>query len=84
MDGTIQYKVAAVQGSQVFLDANATIDKTTTLMEEAAKKGGPKSLRFPKHGFQAIRGLSDLIQRPGEYNLFLNTLKISFETTVLK
>ena len=42
-----QYKVAAVQASPVFLDANATIDKTIALMEEAAKNGA-KVIAFPE------------------------------------
>ena len=47
MDVNTQYKVAAVQASPVFLDANATIDKTITLMEEAAKNGA-KIIAFPE------------------------------------
>ena len=42
-----QYKVAAVQASPVFLDANATIDKTIALMEKAAKNGA-KVIAFPE------------------------------------
>ncbi|MED5323566.1 MAG: nitrilase-related carbon-nitrogen hydrolase, partial [Pseudomonadota bacterium] len=42
-----QYKVAAVQASPVFLDANATIDKTIALMGEAAKNGA-KVIAFPE------------------------------------
>ena len=42
-----QYKVAAVQASPVFLDANATSDKTIALMEEAAKNSA-KVIAFPE------------------------------------
>ena len=70
-----QYKVAAVQASPVFLDANATIDKTIALMEEAAKNGA-KVIAFLKHGFRAIPGLSGSMHRLGDYNLFRNILKI--------
>ena len=42
-----QYKVAAVQASPVFLDANATIDKTICAHGKAAKNGA-KVIAFPE------------------------------------
>ena len=59
MDVATHYKVAAIEASPVFLDANATIDYTITFMEEAAKTGS-KIIAFPKTwvpGYPWIIGL---------------------------
>ena len=45
-----KYKVAVVQAAPVFLDLDATVDKTIALIEEASAKGArlivsPASLR---------------------------------------
>ena len=42
-----KYKVAVVQAAPVFLDLDATIDKTIALIEEAAAQGA-KLIAFPE------------------------------------
>ena len=42
-----RYKVAAVQAAPVFLDLDATVDKTVALMKEAAGNGA-KLIAFPE------------------------------------
>ena len=42
-----KYKVAVVQAAPVFLDLDATVDKTIALIEEAAAKGA-KLIAFPE------------------------------------
>ncbi|WP_417532776.1 carbon-nitrogen hydrolase family protein [Marinobacterium stanieri] len=42
-----KYKVAAVQAAPVYLDIDATVDKTIHLVEEAAKEGA-KLIAFPE------------------------------------
>src|SRR5258705_13565913 len=42
-----KYKVAVVQAAPVFLDLDATVDKTIALIEEASAKGA-KLIAFPE------------------------------------
>src|SRR4029077_2043822 len=42
-----KYKVAAVQAAPVFLDLDATVDKTIALIEQAAEQGA-KLIAFPE------------------------------------
>ncbi len=42
-----KYKVAVVQAAPIFLDLDATVDKTIALIEQAAEQGA-KLIAFPE------------------------------------